>query len=280
MTKAVEGGTIEFSDIEGEAAPKFSATRDGQSRTRIGIIDYSDWEQLLEELWPDPQGLPSSWPGYASMYVKSVSGEPIPAVEDPENYPVRDQDVIEWEKMKVTIEYGTLDGMEEAYPGGPLFSHSKSHAGHILQLPSASLYWESDSEPVKQQEARGGKMIPTIEHTITIPLDFGAGRTLAVLAAIGKINGSSFLGATAGTLLYIGGTENVAYDYAGARGRSMTHKFRQIMITGIDVAGSVAGTWNHIYRPDTGAYDRPLIGSPAGNPLYETETTEFDALWS
>lgn len=275
---AVEGGSIEFGDTTDEAYPQFSATRDNQTRIRVGIIDADKWDELLEELWPSPRALPGAYPGYDKLKVRSASAVPIIGREDHESVDY-DADVIAWEKLKVTIEYGTLGSHEII--SDQLQEHRRTFSGHMLQLPSHAMYWQSDSSPVKQEQARGAKMVPTIEHKITIPLDDVVNRSTAIVGSIGKVNSVVFLDADPETLLYLGTSEQAVRDYAGATMKMREHTFQQRLVnwgTFAPGSGTVA-TWNHLFRPDTGTFDRPEVGAAGGPPIYALESGTFANLW-
>lgn len=132
----------------------------------------------------------------------------------------------------------------------------------ILQFAPMSLKWTT-SGVVIPKSIPNGRQIINIIHTVT-ENESATNRFTAVIAAIGKVNdgttskttGKTFLGAVAGTLLYLGTRMRRATTADGNEPFQLIHRWKQRIILGAEVVGGGSATWNHYYDDATKKWDK------------------------
>lgn len=275
---AVDGGVVPFDESLDHGTPVFNVEHGAMTATRIGYVLAANLEALYAECFPNQNSLSATYPGKDWLYVRkldvqpfrghfatsSLPVDPLDPGGRPAGRPVPDctGDVLEWEKYLVRIDYSTLNGDE--VDGTTSLIHERNFSGHLLLLPSNSLKWLSDSAALKQEESKGGKTIPVIEHQITIPVGPAKPALDSIIRDnIGKVNAYSFLGAAVERLLYMGTQESGGTRFDGTAYSRYIHKFHERIIND---TGSSYG-WNHIWRPETSTWDQPIFES-SGNPIY------------
>lgn len=259
---AVQGGAVAFDELEGEEgggpSPVITADRYGRAATREGRVLWTDIDALLLECFPPAGSLPGQYPGVSYLFVDSV--EITPAVPDK---PTRSGNVLVWPYAVVKIGYKTPD-----YDTSTLLSRRYSFSADAMTLPSGFLRWgEQYGDIIQQEDVRPHKVIRVIEHSIThhrqASIPFGVLRT-----HVGRINDDEYEGAPAETLYFSGVEIGIEFDTVGNTTRDITYSFRERVINRSGAYGTGTIGWNHIWRPDTGDWDKPV--DEMGNFLYQT----------
>lgn len=262
MGSLVQGGSISFDELAsaeaGGPSPRIMASRDSRSATRIGIINWTDIDAALLELFPNPPALPGTYPGVSYLFADGVS-EIVAWPDSPPNDQVTCPSGVNlYSKAKITVTYSTLK-----YDESDLISRSRTYSVEAMPLPEIGLVWQDTAQPIQLSDIQAYKNIPIIEHQITLY----RGTTSAdsnVRDLAGKVNSSTFEGGDTETLLFLGAEENFTISTAGVKSYTQTFRFKERRIKD----GSSVYGWNHAWRHATGEWAKLL--TTQGNTLYPT----------
>lgn len=254
-------------------SPKYDFGIDSQSATRMGLIDGSNIQSLLDELFPLFGQSPISLPGFP--YIKARRCRIVPFADENQPTNASSSDLLlstlnTYDKWMAEIEYSynpqNAEEDSSQDPNNPdpvsLLNHRWSIGGEFLSISPKSFQWEADSEPI-EQDLDIGKLIPTIEHQITWPRvqypPFSAIRN-----TIGRVNlnHTPKLNFQTGaidseTLLFLGADLQREILSSGTLGWEVTYRFSERVVdvdassgdSGV-VSNSAVGGWNHFYRSD------------------------------
>lgn len=169
---------------------------------------------------------------------------------------------------KVTATYETLsydpdkDDQKPNSPG-PYLTESLSISGRFVSLPKEAFQWESDGEPLSEDDVAPGQIVPQAEYRLTrhkvpeLPKE-------ALFAAIGKLNAAGFAQVDAETLLFLGAEARREHTSAGAESWEIELHFNY-----------APEGHNSELRTSTGAFDE-VVTKVGGNKRYPT--VDFAAL--
>lgn len=144
-------------------------------------------------------------------------------------------------------QWGTGTGGTISPPVGTFLTYGGNASGEVLTTPGRTFYWQGSApqEPLSA-DMSPGIVIPGNEHTITWR------RVIAppwntINSMIGKVNASTFLGAPAGSVMFLGCQPKriPRYQLSGTL-FNLEYKFAQQSKFLSD--GSIVG-WNYLYKP-------------------------------
>lgn len=272
--RAVLGGSLIFTEMYDPELPRISLTRETRTDVRTGTVTHANLETFNAECFPT--FFPARHPARTWLLVSQVDVEPIGG--EPAGY--TSDGIAYWDLYKATVTYKNPDaeqggGRQQEPPDGGASTYltvRKNSTGEFMTLPSSALRWEDQAvgEHVLEDEVSAAKVIPVIEWVVTqyfvteVPED-------RIRATIGKVNSKGFLGATAGTLLYMGAEEDYAFATDGTKTYTLSHRFHEKRI---ESGGNTYG-WNHFLRPDDGLWKQLL--NDDGKPVHEE--VPFDVLF-
>lgn len=246
--------------------PRGSVSLSGATAERVGLIAWSDLDDLIAELLPSTvvagvsifPGVGAPFPGRPYLRAESLEWESYcDRITGPDAIP--DYNTIPtYEFCKVSIKYGTPKGPQSSSEADEedsdtrdpvqLLTHRWSIGGEYLTIPGNGLIWDDDSSKVSE-DVTGATFIPTIEHQITWPRvtkpPFAAMREL-----IGKCNSVAFDFST-GTIapetgLFLGAELEREVMSDGARAWSVSYRISEKRRPAADQVEP--GGWNHFYR--------------------------------
>lgn len=175
-------------------------------------------------------------------------------------------------KATLLSEGGGRDGNDPEPETGTYMTHERDASAEMMMIPRAGLVWASDNKPVND-DVDAGIMIPTITHTVTW---HGVANPPweKIYEALGRVNKSTFMGRTAGTILFAGARDSRSYDLDGSVKYQLSYTFVQKEIKD---GGSTRG-WNHFWRSGLDATKWDMLKHKgAGKYIYED--FEFDLLF-
>lgn len=279
-------GGIQYEELEG--SPTLRATREGYQATQVYRIPWTSIGTFLNESFPPVvkvgggfyQAPPRSFPGIPYLFTTSVAVEPF----DPNNpvasiFSAPNQANTYAAGAKVTIEYSTTT--QEA-SDDLLRTHRMSLGGEMMILPVGGFGWTSeqtdDFVPIQHEDVRIGKVIPTIEHSISFEYVPNP-PTTAILDTIGCVNESLWeplntISAPAETALFLGADMYRRTTTLGEEAWKLEYRFSQRSIKGL--AGELPGGlsdpvgWNHFYHPQNHWWER-IKNKQGGNVYYKAD---------
>lgn len=192
--------------------------------------------------------VPAQYPDNLNLYANSAVMNPV--APDGANGPFGSAS-FKYAKIRVTFRSQTFnyDGSATEYFGQTRLDFS----GNMVTLPQDA-YKFSDG---KQTEEPVGRLIPTIEHSITRTL-IQALPVATIGGLIGKINSGSLWGLyDAETLLFAGASASPQPDGNGKLTWTLEYKFLYRPVS-----------WNKVVRPDDGTWD--YIADSGGTKVYDT----------
>ncbi len=276
-TRTTDGG---ISYAEHEGSPTYQISQGKLTPTRIFNIAWDDIDDFIVELFPSAQqvgddytiGTPLTFPSRDWLVPQSASVAPF----DPQN-PSWDATVgmnsYPDGGALVTVQFGqdtTNTSNDGSDNDQKLITHDVSIGGEMLMLPQNQLKWwvdGGDDIQVQEEDVRPGKIIPTLEHTITMHNVVAIPWT-AIAAKIGSVNINVFtlgdFSADEGTLLYLGVNGNHDINLSGSQAWTISHRFSQRKVAG-EAEGAAAIGWNHYFRPSTGKWQRIVVNDAADN---------------
>lgn len=211
---------------------------------------------------------PMPYPGYPNLVPTDIRVEPkMP--DSPEgtfqvgvtlNGPTNDYK----SGWKVTVQYSTVYNTQPwninqpTIPTGTYLTYSADLGGEMMELPGTKYYWcnspgiipvdeNGDPLPLKDKEGediRVPQLIPTGNYTLTWERVLEPPWT-TIRQTRGKINNAAFMGAPAGTVMFLGAQIERQYQFTVDAGFwKVQYKFSERSIT--LNSGSEAG-WNYFY---------------------------------
>lgn len=272
MGKAVNGGSINFYDLDEGRSPIITVDRKKRSIKREGEIAWSDIEALIAECFPS--GL---YPGSSYLYVETMEIRPKPEpVPSGGNVPT-------FTGAFVTINYAPDEQKQnQGEDGQPLITRRYGIGGEFMTLPSTSLVWASDNARVNQEFVNATKIIPLIEHSITWHQANSIPWT-AIRNNLGRVNENAFAADNlyfpnvgAETLLFMGADINATFDTSGQLKYTLEYRFQEKSFQGTGFDGNLANVhWNYFYRSTNRPHWGRLIDQD-GKSVYETSSTMTD----
>lgn len=267
-------GGISYAEHEG--SPTYQVSNSKLTPTRIFNIAWGDVDAFIGELFPSAQqagtdytvGTPLTFPDKDWLVPQSASVAPL----DPQN-PVWD-DAAGMNSYPaggalVTVQFGqdtTNTSNDGSDSDMKLVTHDVSIGGEFLTLPKAHcLWWDAGgaNERIQEEDVNPGKLIPTLEHTVTMHNVVAIPWT-AIGAKFGSVNEGDFsladFTAAEGTLLYLGPNANHDINLSGSQAWTISHRFSQRIVAGEAVAGAAIG-WNHFFRPSSGKWQHVVVNA-------------------
>lgn len=258
-------------------SPQYTVNPQGSQATRHGRIDWSDFDDLVAEVFPvtifaggaNLVGIGAPFPGRPYLRASNMTMEPeTTRITGPFGTgDLQDFDKInQFATARVTVQYQTPK-INIGNPDGdpvPLLSHRWSIGAETLTLPNKGLYWAIDNTAI-DEKLNAGILIPKIEHQISWPhvLDppFNG-----IRACMGGVNNAVFSFVTgnvaAETLLFLGAELERECLSDGSRAWTVTYRFSEKRLD-YPKDQCLPGGWNHFWDPVRAGFYRMLIGQPS-----------------
>lgn len=273
---------IPYEELEG--SPSFGGTKDGFTAQTIWRVPWTYVAALALELFPpnDPtlsllyQTPPMTFPGFSNLYAQSFRAEPF--IPDCPRNVVAFSTNYYTHGARITIDYTSKPW------DGSIWDHRVTIGGEMLRLPTSGFSWKSvyDADPanftpIQEPDLRVCKVVPTLEHSITI---YGVPEPPweAILAAEGHVNSNTVVGKVTvepETMMFMGCEASQSLTANGMSCWTLEYRFSQKELTEGEGEDAVVVTWNHFRRRDTGKWEK-LVNKDGGN-MYESY--DFDALF-
>jgi hypothetical protein len=274
--------TIAFEELEG--SPTISIGPGGTVARRIFRVAWADWPALVQELlgtyrrvggqfqfsppltFPDLPGVVVTGLDVAAMDPENPDGAAVGTLRQGTNaYPAAG--------ARVTATYESLPDPAEpprgdlpSVPHGTYLTFRADLGSEFVTLPARGWHWDAPDDPPLPPDVHPGVVIPTgmfrlIWHRVAAP-NWSAMRQLR-----GKVNVAEFVGAAAGTVVFLGARVVREFDFGRGFGFwRVEYLFaeRAIELTG----GGLAG-WNHMYKQEAvGGEHWVRVLNAEGNGLY------------
>jgi hypothetical protein len=265
----VDGGLVSFE--EDVSSPQLGLTREARSITRTGRILGANIEAAILECYPAAPAVLGRHPTANWLYVDSLNFEPWhpnPAIADV----VVSGGVASHLYNKLSVTYSRLPFDQEPNGSGgtDFLTRRWSFGAEMLTMPAAKLRWASDGTQVQTEDISAAKLIPTIEHSITVHRKLTIPWT-AIRANIGKLNDGAWNGADDQTLLFAGGEVSFTFSTDGTKLYTLDLRFQERRI----VEGANIYGWNYFFRNKAGAkWDQ--LKDEANELMYQKSSTFSD----
>ncbi len=272
---------VSFEELEG--SPRIRINEQGVTAVRLFHVAWSDWQEFARELIGTFRvvGLatqfvpPIEFPGLPNLIVADLNVEPF----DPAN-PSGDVGVSLGSATnaylaggaKVTATYRTLFDEDSRsrkdlpkVPDGTLLTYTADLGSERMAVPGRSWRWSDGSRVA--DDVNPGLHVPSGVYTLRwqrVPLPPWNG----IRAMRGKVNGSDFLSAPAGTVMFLGARVSRRFQFLGDGGLwSLDYTFSERTKALSD--GSTQVGWNHFFKetPVSGEHWSAIADS-TGNPPY------------
>ncbi len=221
----------------------YSLSGDSKSATASEsyFMAFTDHQQFCLEVLGESVGVttPVQCPYWSNQVATSVNAEPL-------GYHVTNV----YKEARVTVQYKTAD--YETTGDDAFRSDKLRFSGNMLTLPGLA-YKFADNTPV---ESGVGQVVPEIEFSVTWA-KIATLPTSTILAAIGKVNSTLFLGANAGTVLFAGADSDNQTSMGGVSKKSVQYSF---IFRPIE--------WNKFLNPVTGNF--ATITTATGAFVYQS----------
>lgn len=251
IARVVAGGSVPFEEYLD--SPTIGLRRRDRTVKRKGRILWSQIDALAAECYPAIPAVYGRHPVLSYLYVSEIDIKPFHPSAEIDSVAVV-SGVLAHEYAEIEVSYAPLDEVEN-------ITRKWSFGGEFMTLPSHSLEWEDiPGAPVQEEEISAAKIIPSIEHSITIPR-LAAINWDALRDMIGKVNDGEFEKAADQTLLFSGAEISFRVNQSGAPEYTKDLKFQERCVKqGNDKYG-----WNHFLRKD-GQWKK--LKDKGGNLIY------------
>lgn len=262
--KATYGGQQQYEEIDNDEVYGIALSRSGRRDTRHFYVSNSNLPAFLVEMFPGGGALPGRHPTVSYLWVDDVEIRGYGKAAGVSS------GVAYWDRWQASVTYSPLPIEEEEQQQGETFiTRRKTFGGEYMTLPGAHLKWDDDTR-IKEDEVVAAKLIPIIEHVITLHRVQSINDSL-IRTCIGNVNNTTFEGASAETMLFMGADTNYTIATDGTQQHTVELRWQEKRIK---VGASTYG-WNHFFRPGTGAWEK--IKNDAGDYIYE-DTDKFPQL--
>lgn len=280
--------SVVFEELED--SPRIHIREHGTLATRIFRVEWDDWQEFVGSLLGSYQIVgcsylfvpPLEFPGLPNLVVSDVLVEPF----DPENpegsevltllsgtnrYPAAG--------AKITVQYETLfeaNGIDRAdlpsVPEGTYLTFGADLGSEQVSTPGRLWKWDDVDAKKLTPDRNPQLLIPTTTYrlawhrVVSPPWD-------AMRALRGAINGDTFAGAPAGTLLFSGARVRRQFQWLDGGGFwrvEYTFQERTVPLEDDELGG-----WNYFYDEVSAGWVKIKDGS--GNPPYRDG--DFSALF-
>ena len=262
--------TITATELHGSGQVRI--TPEGMRGVRLfRVLDYALATQIAAGLLGDAQWVagtverrpPKRFAPDSPMYCREVRieglGKPSLAIDGGPHYDGGARLIATYE----TLPFDPEDDDPAGESPGRFLTESLSIGGRLVTLPKQAFKWSSDSGELAEADSSPGRLLPQAEYRLTrhrVP-------TLpksVIFAALGKVNGSTFGQAAAGTLLFLGAEARREHTGGGSKAWEIDLRF----------AYEPQGH-NNQFRASTGEFEQ-LVTKSGGDALYDS--ADFAAL--
>jgi hypothetical protein len=251
-------------------------TIDSSSMSEVYLIRATDIAAFIAESFPPPTlvgatiipGFPRQCPGNIWLRTENLSIESVidALPTDMWNADPSAPAGTYVDMVNVKIDYATAKPPEEHDPGDPetYLKHSVSAGGEFLMLPPKNLEGDTTG-PIKDFHLPMMKVIPTIEHSLDWSYVLNP-PWQSIRSQLGTVNSGTFAyfnNAPPESVLFMSltGEQQVLTD--GARPWSLSYKFSEKYF----VDNGTICTWNHLYNPAKGGFERIRRKDPVSGSL-------------
>lgn len=261
----VSGGLVPFEEYTADS-PSISLKRDSRTITRRGRILWENIDAAIAECYPGAPIIYGAHPTVSYLYVDDFSIKPFHPNPADEDVTVTDGVLVhEYAEIEITYSPLNVDRESDGAGGFDLLSRTFTCGGDFMTMPSNSLEWEDiPGKAVQQEEISAAKIIPSVEHQITLHRKTSINWT-ALRDNIGKVCDGTFEGAADETLLFSGAEVTFKINNVGTKELTLGLNFKERFIK----QGANTYGWNHFLRSD-GSWKR--LKDRAGNLIYPKST--------
>lgn len=282
---ATYGGAVPFREEEG--SPKITAGRESRKIVRTGFIRWANIDALILELFPAPPSMFGKHPTATYLYAESLEVEPV--ADELANWMSTPYGVAVYtsptdhahrEEAKATITYSTMPN-----PTGTVVSVKVGIGGEYQMVNPINMVWSDTGDPIKNEDAKIGKFIPTAEWSFTrqraTSVPWAIIRACVGRVNAGPLNSFPFYNVSAETLLMTGSEIGFSFAADGNSQWTLDYRFHERIIAAANVATPTGGPggWNHVYRENDNTWAKVLPAS-GGSPIQYPTTALFLALFA
>jgi hypothetical protein len=188
---------------------------------------------------------------------------------------------------RLTVTYQTPDADKATQDAGQgdaatpqqeveLASESFEFSSQALTLPNDRYKWTGTTALLQQTGTQATKVLPRIEYSLqrhyvlTLPFQ-------AITKLLGKVNTNALLvngkNWPAECLRFDGATATRKINFQGLAFYDVTYKWAgQPVYDVIEDASTTYVTWQRVYRPDTGKWEKPVLVSDGLTQIYKVDT--------
>ncbi|MCE9545553.1 MAG: hypothetical protein K8T25_08555 [Planctomycetia bacterium] len=280
--------TIAFEELEG--SPVIAVGADGTTARRVFRVAWADWPQFVRDLIGSYRRAgtdyyfipPLEFPGLPGVVVSSLEVSPF----DPGNpdgtevstltsgtnsYPAAG--------AKITADYEALPADDEpsrgelpATPSGTYLTYRADLGSEFHTTSSRGWHWDTAGSPPLAPDVNPGIVIPTgvfrlIWQRVVAP------NWTAIRQLRGKVNDAPFVGAAAGTVLFLGARVVRQFEFGEGMGFwRVEYLFSE---RAIELAGGGLAGWNHAYKEQAvnGEHWLPLVDEDGNGPYAAADLT-------
>lgn len=283
--------TIDFEELAG--SPRIQASQQGVVAVRSFRVAWQDWPALVRLLLGTGRVVgqatrlvrPPAFPGLRNLMVTDVAVEAF----DPES-PDGQGDVTLVGRTngyaggaRLTVTYRTLfDENSQSRPGlprvpeGTYLVFAAELGAEYLTVPGRVWHWNAPGDPAVPDDVNPGLLVPTGAYRL-VWLRVPRPPWSAIRSLRGKVNQAEFIGAAAGTVLFLGAKATREFQFFD-EGGFWRLEYSFVEQTKALAGGGQAG-WNHFYKEQAvGGEHWIAIADASGNPPYASG--DFAALFA
>lgn len=224
---------ITYEELEGSGGLAF--TPDGIRGARTFIVDWADRIAFSEVLLGYTNAVghvpirreAQRFPGYEYLYCQKAEVTGLGEVSQGE-------EMIAYPKARVRAEYSPLltgssvsEGSASGEDEGLHLEESWDFAGETLTVPGPTFQYSDTGEKLSEPV---GVMVATVELTLTSESEPEL-PAAAIRACLGKVNATSWYGAAAENVLFLGASGRRVITSAGSRAWHLCYRFREKQVS-------------------------------------------------
>lgn len=274
---------VAFEELEG--SPRLHIDHAGTRAVRLFRVAWTDWQDFSRELLGTYRRVgcayrfepPLSFPGLSDVVVTNLAVEPFDG-GNPEGSAIRSitsgTNAYPVAGAKITVTYESLlsstarSGLPSV-PDGTYLTYQADLGADFLSVPGRIWKWEAPpDDPKLPPDINPGLLLPTDTYRITWHR-VAAPNWEAIRSLRGKTNDVTFMGAAAGTVLFLGARVSRQFQFGGDDGFwQVEYSFAE---KSIELSGGGKAGWNHFYKEEAvGGENWVEIKDGSGNKPYKS----------
>lgn len=274
--------SISFEELEG--SPTINITQQGTTALRLFRVAWDDWPAMVRELIGHYElvgsqarfSAPLEFPGVGNLVVAEISVEPF----DPGNpegselaslsaganrYPAAGARIAATYR---TLFDSTLAARSDlpAVPAGTYLTYDGQLSAEFQAVAGRTWHWTAAGNPPLAPDQNPALLVPSGSfHLSWLRVALPPWQKIRELR--GRVNNATFVGAPAGTVMFLGATVDRQFPFSPSGGFwSVTYSFAEKAIA---LSGGGTAGWNHQYKetPVSGQH-WIAIADDSGNAPY------------